>query len=150
MMSIDYLLVFVGSCQKHLPDANPSSSSGSECDAVLGPRQPGLGQGWSLDGALMVSGPRRSMPHMARQEWYETYRTQCPPGSVPSSRRTFDRAYRGWITLGNSEQNPIRQMRDMRTTERNATPKWFARAKERSRESPTSTRKCCYTRSQGR
>ena len=75
------------------PDAQPSSSSGSECDAVLGPRQPGLGQGWSLDGALMVSGPRRSMPHMTRQEWYEMYKTRCPPGSAPSSRHTFDRTY---------------------------------------------------------
>ena len=66
---------------QRLPDAQPSSSSGNVCDAVLGTRQPGLGQGWSLDGALMASGPRRSRPHMTGQEWYDMYRTGCPPVS---------------------------------------------------------------------
>ena len=127
------------------PDAQPSSSCGSECDAVLGHRPPGLGQGWSLDGALMVSGPRRSMPHITRQELYASTEKRRPQGCAPSSRRTCDRADRGWKTLGNSEQNPSRHLRDPRKTERISTQKWFSRAKERGRASPVSTRKCCYT-----
>ena len=40
---------------QHIPDANPSSSSGSECDAVSCPRSP-RHLGLSLDGAWIVSG----------------------------------------------------------------------------------------------
>ena len=44
----------------------------------------------------MVPGPRRTMPHMTRQEWRDLCTTRCPPNSTPANRRTFDRTYRGW------------------------------------------------------
>ena len=96
---------------QNLPDARPSSNSGNECGAVSGPRSPSP-PGWSLDGALMVSGPRKTMPRMARQERHDMYRTRCPPGSTPANRRTFDRTYRLFNNKpGTSKQNPSRQMR---------------------------------------
>ena len=73
------------------------SRSGSERDAVLGPNLPAPG-GWSLDRAHKMSGPRRTMPHMSRKEWYEMYlhREPQPAGGTKASQRTFERMYRGW------------------------------------------------------
>ena len=83
----------------YLPDecGHPSSSSGSERDPVLGPRSPVPGDS-SLDHAHIVSGPRRTMPHMSRKEWYEMYlhREPQPAGGTKASQRTFERMYRGW------------------------------------------------------
>jgi len=79
----------------NLPGAQaPSSDSSGECDAVLGPRSPGP-PAWAFTGAL-VSGPRNSMPHINRQEWYDVYTTRCPPKSTPANRRAFDRTFRIW------------------------------------------------------
>ena len=83
----------------NLPDecCHASSSSGSERDAVLDPNSPVPG-GWSLDRAHIVPGPRRTMPHMSRKEWYDVYlhREPQPAGGTKASQRTFERMYRGW------------------------------------------------------